>query len=118
MTSTLPRLVAALALVSGLPAQAQSLPDPTRPPASLLAPRTNSGLPVQLATQAGPQLQSVLIARHPGGRHVAVIDGQTISLGGKFKGAVLSRMTEGEVVLVTGTTRQVLRLYPAPAAKK
>ncbi|MES2899196.1 MAG: hypothetical protein V4723_05665 [Pseudomonadota bacterium] len=109
-------VAAALAMASILPAGAQGLPDPTRPPPSIFAPRNASGS--LLATPGGPQLQSILIGRHPGGRHVAVIDGQTIALGGKFKGAVLTRITEGEVVLVSGTSRQVLKLYPTPPTKK
>ena len=88
-------------------AQAQSLNDPTRPPASLLSPQT-----VPAANNA-PQLQSVLIARHPGGRHVAVIDGQTLRLGDSYRGAVLERVSENEVVLRKGAQRQVLKLYAA-----
>ena len=60
-------------------------------------------------------LQSVLIARHPGGRHVAVIDGQTVALGEQFKGARVARMTDNEVVLVKGNSRQILKLFPRPA---
>lgn len=92
-------------------AQGQVLNDPTRPPANLMAPQTAA------APSVGPQLQSVLIARHPGGRHIAVIDGHTLRLGDKYKGAVLERVADNEVVLVRGTQRQVLRLY-APAPKQ
>lgn len=117
MSLKLPAVLPALLLVS-LPALAQDLPDPTRPPESLLSQRGVAGAMPAVATPSGPQLQSVLIARHSGGRHVAVIDGQMLKLGDKYKGAVLTRMTEHEVVLVSGTTRQVLKLYPAPAAQK
>ena len=97
---------------------AQGLPDPTRPPASLLrgaggAPDAAPGVP------ALPQLQSILIAPHQGGRHVAVIDGQTVRLGDKFQGAVLTRVTETQVELRQGSKRQILTLYPStprPAA--
>jgi MSHA biogenesis protein MshK len=56
-------------------------------------------------------LQSVLIGRAPGGRHIAVIDGQTVRLGGAFRGARVVRMTQNEVELVRGRQHQVLKLY-------
>jgi MSHA biogenesis protein MshK len=46
---------------------------------------------------------------------VAVIDGQTVRLGGKFKGARLVRVSETEVELLAGTHRQILKLFPATA---
>lgn len=101
---------AVLGAAFGMPVHAQVLNDPTRPPANLMAPQTG---PV---VSAAPQLQSVLIARHPGGRHVAVIDGHTLRLGDKYRGAVLERVSEGEVVLRKGTQRQVLKLYAAASA--
>ena len=94
--------------------QAQALEDPTRPPASLMQAAPGSAVP---AAPSAPQLQSVLIARHDGGRHVAVIDGQTVRLGEHYKGAVLASMTETEVVLQRGSERQVLKLFPAAAHK-
>jgi MSHA biogenesis protein MshK len=45
---------------------------------------------------------------------VAVIDGQTVRLGERYKGAQLTQMTETEVVLQRGSERQVLKLFPAP----
>jgi MSHA biogenesis protein MshK len=111
------RLIAAAALMAAAQAAAQALPDPTRPPASILAPASAASADAAPAS-AGPQLQSVLIARHPGGRHVAVIDGQTVQLGDKYKGALLTRMTATEVVLVNGKSRQVLKLYPTATPTK
>jgi MSHA biogenesis protein MshK len=93
-------------------AQAQALQDPTRPPARL---DTRAGAAVAAAN--GPQLQSVLIAPGPGGRHVAVIDGETVRLGEAFRGARVMRMTQNEVELVRGREHQVLKLEPsAPTA--
>ncbi len=113
------RLAVLPLLALALHTQAQGLSDPTRPPPSILAGRAVlSGQGPVAATPTGPQLQSVLIARHPGGRHLAVIDGQTVKLGDTFRGAVVSRMTESEVVLVTGNSRQVLKLFPGPALPK
>jgi MSHA biogenesis protein MshK len=95
-------------------AQAQGLQDPTRPPAQAqLAARPGEAA----AAPAGPQLQSVLIAREPGGRRVAVIDGETVRLGETFHGARLVRLAQGEVELVRGRERQVLKLNAPPAAE-
>ncbi|NIA52659.1 hypothetical protein HAV22_03170 [Massilia sp. TW-1] len=87
-------------------AGAQGLQDPTKPPAA--AAPVAAG---PIAASAGPQLQSILIAREAGGRHVAVIDGETVRLGERFHGAKVARIGENEVELVRGTERQVLRLY-------
>ena len=107
-------LLPLLAMLACGNARAQALSDPTRPPANLLAPAGVASVPVSSA----PRVQSILIARQTGGRHVAVIDGQTVRLGENFRGARLERMTETEVTLVKGNERQVLRLFPAsPAAK-
>jgi len=96
-----------------LPAAAQALRDPTRPPAFLLpgGPAARAAAPVA----SGPQLQSILIARQPGGRHVAVIDGETVRLGDTWKGARVARMSPNEVELVRGSERRVLKLN-APAS--
>lgn len=90
----------------------ETLPDPTRPPAALLL---QSGAAELSAEPPGPRVQSILIARRPSGRHVALIDGDTVRLGENYKGAVVARMTETEVVLVRGKQRQVLTLFPLTA---
>lgn len=95
--------LAAVLLLAQAGAHAQALQDPTRPAA------VQAGADGDEAS-AGPQLQSVLIARQPGGRHVAVIDGETVRLGEFFKGARVARITPQEVELVRGKDRQVLRL--------
>lgn len=109
-------LLAALVALAGLlpvAAFAQTvLRDPTRPPASVLTPVAAS----PEATRGGPRLQSILVARHPGGRHVAVIDGKTVRQGELLDGARLERVSDTEVVLVKGKTVQVLKLFPAAAA--
>ena len=104
-------VLACLALC-GLPAVAQPLQDPTRPPAALLAPRAAPGA----GATTGPQLQSILIAREAGGRHLAVIDGETVRLGEQFHGARVARIGDNEVELVRGVERQVLRLYAQEAS--
>ena len=102
--------VLAAMLVAGALAQAQALPDPTRPPPVMM--KAPAGA-TAAAAPAGPVLQSVLIGRQAGGRQVAVIDGETVRLGGAFRGAVLVRMTETEVELRRGQERQVLKLFAA-----
>lgn len=96
-------------LLASLPAAAQTLADPTRPPAALDSSRLDA------AGDGLPRLQSVLISPRAGGRHVAVIDGETVRLGGSFRGARVARMTQSEVELVRGRERQVLRLDPVEA---
>lgn len=101
-------------------AQAQALPDPTRPPAQMAAPAVTgvngvAGAP-GTPDASRPTLQSVLIARLPGGRRVAVIDGQTLRVGDKFQGAVLASVSDNQAVLLRGSDRQVLRLYPGTDA--
>jgi MSHA biogenesis protein MshK len=103
-------LLAAGAVQAGV----QALADPTRPPAMLVrAPSGTQGA----AIAAAPVLQSVLIARQAGGRQIAVIDGETVRLGGTFRGAVLVRMTETEVELQRGRERKVLKLFAAAGQK-
>jgi MSHA biogenesis protein MshK len=91
----------------------QALQDPTRPPANMMA----GAAATATASSAGPQLQTILIGRAPGGRHLAVIDGETVRLGGDFHGARVARIADNEVELVRGRERQVLRLVPALADK-
>ena len=100
------------ALLCTAGAGAQGLQDPTRPPA---AATPVTGGP---AAASGPQLQSILIGRAAGGRHLAVIDGETVRLGDSFHGAKVARIGENEVELVRGGERQVLRLYAQAADGK
>jgi MSHA biogenesis protein MshK len=92
-------------------AHAEVLQDPTRPAASAFVSTAAPGTAV-----SGPRLQSILVGRDAGGRHLAVIDGETVRLGEQFHGARVSRIGDNEVELVRGAERQVLRLYAEPAA--
>ncbi len=103
-------LAAVLTLAAGA-AAAQPLQDPMRPPANLM---TATAGPAA-GPSAAPQLQTILIGRAPGGRHLAVIDGETLRPGDDFHGARVARIADNEVELVRGRERQVLRLVP-PAA--
>jgi MSHA biogenesis protein MshK len=82
---------------------AQGFADPTRPPYSGRASAADDS-PVM-----GPELQSVLISTT---RNVAVINGQTVPLGGKFRDATLTRISESGVELRSGSRIEVLRLFP------
>jgi MSHA biogenesis protein MshK len=104
--------VAILALLfAAAQAQADVLQDPTRPAAGAFVSSAAPGTAV-----SGPRLQSILVGRDAGGRHLAVIDGETVRLGEQFHGARVSRIGDNEVELVRGGERQVLRLYAEPAA--
>jgi MSHA biogenesis protein MshK len=107
-------LCAALLLAAGT-AAAQALQDPTRPPANLIAAAAGAGRGAAATAPAGPQLQTILIGRAPGGRHLAVIDGETLRPGDDFHGARVARIADNEVELVRGRERQVLRLTPKAA---
>ncbi|RYE93485.1 MAG: hypothetical protein EOO78_27025 [Oxalobacteraceae bacterium] len=102
-------LAAALTLAAGA-AASQALQDPMRPPASLMT--ATAGVGTAPAPAAAPQLQTILIGRAPGGRHLAVIDGETVRPGDDFHGARVARIADNEVELVRGRARQVLRLVP------
>jgi MSHA biogenesis protein MshK len=109
-------LALSLALAAAcLPAAAQGLPDPTRPPPEAV--RALGGavaVPAPPANRGRPQLQSVLTGSR--GREVAVIDGQTLRRGDKFHGAVLSKVGKNSVVLRRGAKVEVLTLLPAEQA--
>jgi MSHA biogenesis protein MshK len=106
-------LLLAACAVGSAAASAQALQDPTRPPANLLAPAAGVG---SASAGGAPRLQTILIGRAPGGRHLAVIDGETVRPGDSFRGARVARIADNEVELVRGRERQVLRLVAQDAA--
>ena len=83
---------------------AEELPDPTRPPASIAAPVAASSVE---AAPAG--LQSIIISKT---RRAAIIDGETVELGGKHGDAKLIEVNEGSVILRGAQGRQVMTLFP------
>lgn len=99
------RIVLAAICVSALAgsAAAQPLADPMRPP--VLGP-----LPGAPAATAGPVVDTIIIGA---GRRYAVIDGQTVTQGGRVGDARVVRIAETEVTLrsAAGETR-VLKLLP------
>ncbi|CAN5303672.1 hypothetical protein BH11PSE11_BH11PSE11_11320 [soil metagenome] len=85
-------------------ANAENLPDPTRPPPQAMSLPAGSAV-----SAAGPQLQSILIGP---GRKTAIISGQSVSLGEKVGDAVVVKIADGEVVLRNGSDLQTLKLFP------
>ena len=81
-------------------AQAENLPDPTKPPV---------GYAQGEVVGVGPVLQSILISPT---RRVAVISGKTLHVGESFDDAKVVSISDNEVVLKSGGGKQVLRLYP------
>ena len=87
-------------------ALAQAGIDPTRPPSGFGV----GGADVDGAdTGGGMVLQSIMIT--PTSK-AAIIGGVTVKLGEKYGDAVLVKVAESEVVLKSGATSQVLKLYP------
>ncbi len=76
---------------------AQTLVDPTKPPTELSAPAAES------------ELQSIIISPT---RRAAIINGQTVELGGKAGDVRLIEVSEGSVVLQGEKGRRVLTLFP------
>ena len=89
-------------------AGAQTVQDPTRPPAAFLHPAAGG------QDRGAPALQSILVGRAAGGRRVAVIDGDTVRVGDVVRGARVVAITQGEVVLQRGARREVLTWKAAP----
>jgi MSHA biogenesis protein MshK len=88
---------------------AQSMKDPTRPPASLAAGSE------KMESPGGPQLQSVILSPS---RRSAIISGQLVSRGESYGDAVLAEVAEDHVVLRRGASTEVLKLYPVGGTKE
>ncbi|MDP4027641.1 MAG: hypothetical protein Q8P42_01530 [Gallionella sp.] len=102
----LPSSVFCLLMSVLCPLEAEELTDPTRPPASITAPVPASGVE---AAPAPAGLQSIIISKN---RRAAIIDGETVELGGKHADAKLIEVNEGGVVLRGAQGRQVMSLFP------
>lgn len=85
-------------------AYAEDMTDPTRPPANISAPVATGSAPAKAAG-----LQSIIISKN---RRAAIIDGETVELGGKHGDMKLLEVNEGSVVLSGAQGRQVLTLFP------
>src|SRR5258708_33534499 len=94
-------ILAAVGLMASAP-MAAPFPDPTRPPAA-----SEAGVPP--GSEAGPRVESILIAPD---RRVAVINGETVTLGGRVADAEVVRIDESEVVVRGAEGERTLRLLP------
>ncbi|WP_426115838.1 MSHA biogenesis protein MshK [Massilia sp. PWRC2] len=92
-------------------AQAQALPDPTRPPPQFAGAGVATGA-ASAAAAVPLLLQSILIDRAAGGRRLAVIDGVTVVPGGVVGGATVVRIGANDVEVRKDGRRQLLRLFP------
>jgi MSHA biogenesis protein MshK len=86
-------------------ATAESLPDPTRPAIDLSA---GAGGEAQVST-VPKGLQSTIISPQ---YRAAIINGETVPLGGKSGDSRLVEVREGSVVLQNAQGRRVLELFP------
>ncbi len=91
------------------PLHAEDFPDPTRPPASIFAPAAGAGTGQMETENRSSGLHSIIISET---RRAAIIDGQTVELGGEHGDARLIEVNEGGVVLQRAQSRQVLTLFP------
>ena len=96
-------LIVLAGAIGSVSASEQITTDPTRPPAAIAAEVPKGSVP-------GNQLQSVMISPT---RKAAIINGVPVELGKKYGDAVLTKVGEDEVVLESGSSRQVLKLHPA-----
>lgn len=92
-------------------ASAEDLPDPTRPPVAVMAPADT--VVVEPPKPAG--LQSVIISK---GRSAAIIDGQTIELGGKYGDVRLIEVSDTGVILQGARGKTVMTLFPSVSISK
>src|ERR1017187_5440738 len=91
------------AVVAIFPARAENLVDPTRPP-------TGFGSATPITADTAPKLQSILISSS---RRIAIISGKTLKIGDKFGDAQVVAINENDVLLRTGKSVEVLKLYPS-----
>lgn len=97
-----------LLLLAGLVATATAhaqVPDPTRP-AGALMPEVAGGA----ASPVESGVQTVIL--RPGGKSVAVINGQHVAVGGKLGDKRVVKITESEVVLKGESGREVIKVTP------
>jgi MSHA biogenesis protein MshK len=90
-------------------AHAENLPDPTRPPSEF-----EPVAAVGATASSGPMLQSVLISPS---YKAAIINGETVTLGGMYGSSRVVKISESGVVLNEGGNLQTLKLFPGVEKK-
>lgn len=99
-----PFLLTAVIAVGPVLAQ---MPDPTRPADIPAAPAPGTGP----AAPVGSGVQTVIL--RPGGKSIAVINGQHLEVGATLGDKRVVKITESEVVLKGASGREVIKLTPA-----
>lgn len=89
-------------------AQADAPRDPTQPPAGMV-------LPGPAYLPDGGELQAVLVSPT---RRAAIINGQTIRLGGRYRDERLVEVSEGRAVLQGEHGRRELRVFSNPGVQQ
>lgn len=95
----------AFLLMLAAPVCAETLADPTKPPASFVGASAGAE-----NAEGVPRLQSVMVPKH--GLPAAVISGKTVRQGGVWGDSRLLQVTENSVLLVGPQGRQRLLLLP------
>lgn len=113
MATGLNMLLALLLCMSQI-ATAEPLPDPTRPSIEL-GTSGAAGTADVVPVEAAPGLQSIIISPQ---YRAAIINGETVSLGGKSGDSRLVEVRENSVVLENAHGRRVMELFPKVSIKK
>lgn len=115
MATGLKMLLCVSLLCASLDAAAELLPDPTRPSIDLNSSGAGSGVDVAPVEDVSHGLQSVIISSQ---YRAAIINGETVSLGGKSGDSRLVEVRESSVVLQNAQGRRVLELFPKVNIRK
>ncbi len=102
-------------LCASLNAAAELLPDPTRPSIDLNSSGAGGASEVVPTEEVSHGLQSIIISTQ---YRAAIINGETVSLGGKFGDSRLVEVRESSVVLQNAQGRRVLELFPKVNIRK
>lgn len=115
MATDLRMLLCVSLLCASLNAAAELLPDPTRPSIDLSSSGAGSAVDVVPIDDVSHGLQSVIISSQ---YRAAIINGETVSLGGKSGDSRLVEVRESSVVLQNAQGRRVLELFPKVNIRK
>jgi MSHA biogenesis protein MshK len=103
-------------LAASWAATGEELPDPTRPAVDLGGGQGGAATEAEMSAQRPKEgLQTIIIA--PGHR-LAVINGQTVPLGGSYAGAKLVEIREDSVVLQGAQGTKIMELFPKVNIRK
>ena len=116
MVTGLKILPSVLMLCIAQGASAEPLPDPTRPAIDLAAGSGAGRVLETVPAEAVPHgLQSVIISPQ---HRAAIINGETVDLGGKYGNSRLVEVRENSVVLESSHGRRVMEMFPKVNIKK